>query len=126
LAPKQDLRGRGFIPCTEKMVEDLLECDRGIWCSTKAIFANNTCVFSVIGSGFSAWLKGKQSTPWSNYIFEPELFPKEYVDEEARQEYLRKYPDTKKEMERLHRLRKDIENENNKQIESESNWQHEK
>ena len=27
----------------------------------------------MIFKGFANWLKGKQSAPWSNYIFEPEL-----------------------------------------------------
>ena len=126
LAPKQDIQRRGFIPCTEKMIERLFDCDKKIWCSAKVIVRNSGCVFRVIGDGFSDWLKGKQPMPWSNYIFEPELFPEGFVDEEARQEYLSKYPDTKKEMERLHRLRKDIENENNKQLEAENNWQPEK
>ena len=28
LAPKQDAKGRGFIPCTQEMVQKLLDCDR--------------------------------------------------------------------------------------------------
>ena len=125
LAPKQDLKGRGFIPCTEEMVEDLLNCNKGMWCSIKTIVKNNVCALGVIGEGVSRWMKGKQPAPWSNYIFEPELYPEGLVDEEARKAYLAEYPDTKDEMERLHHLRKDMENENNKEIESEKDRQQE-
>ena len=125
LAPKQDVEKRGFIPCTENMVDGLFGCNKGIWCSIKIIVNNNVCVLGVIGNGFANWMKNKQTTPWSNYIFEPKLYPSGFVDEEARKEYLKEYPDTIAEMKRLHRLRKDIEDENNKQIKFESNWQQE-
>ena len=56
------------------------------------------------------WTKGTQPTPWSNYIFEPDV-SSPFIDEKARSEYLKNYPDTKAEMERLHILRKDLEND---------------
>lgn len=110
LAPKQDLKGRGFIPCIQTMTEDLLACERQLFCSVKAVLKNTGCNIAVIGQGFKDWTAGIQPKPWSNYIFEPEL-SSSYVDEEFRQEYLKNHPDVKAEMERLHILRKDLENE---------------
>jgi hypothetical protein len=34
----------------------------------------------IIAQGFQNWINGEQETPWSNYIFEPEL-PQEVTDE---------------------------------------------
>ena len=123
MAPKQDIKKRGFIPCSENMIEELLDCNKNIWCSTKAIIHNNICVLNVIGLGIKNWINHEQAAPWSNYIFEPELYPEGFVDEEARKQYLAEHPNTKKEMEQLHLLRKDMEDENNEQSEFESNWQ---
>lgn len=111
LAPKQDKQGRGFIPCTQKMVQELLECDYKLLCSSKTVLANNWCMLKIIGSGISEWAQGKQSRPWSNYIFTPELPLNDYIDEEARQAYLAENPDTLSEMYRLNLLRKELENE---------------
>ena len=120
LAPKQDAKGRGFIPCTQEMVQKLLDCDRKFFCSTKVVFDNNLCMLKVIGHGFSDWLNHKQPRPWSNYIFEPEIPLNTYIDEEARQNYLNENPDTSAEMQRLNLLRKELENEeaNNSGIEN--------
>ena len=126
LSPKQDMQGRGFVPCTEKMIENLFDCNQKLLCSAGAVVENNFCVSKVIGLGFSDWLKGNQPLPWSNYIFEPELYSDSFVDKEAVEQYLKEHPDVKAEMKQLHRLRKDMENENNKQINSEGSWNEEK
>lgn len=123
IAPKQDAKNRGFVFCTQNMIDNLADCNRTIWCSTKAIAKNTLCDLKTIGNGVSWWIKGKQPTPWSNYIFEPELMQNDFVDEEARQEYLDKYPDVRQEMETLHRLRKELENEQNLQTDPEELWQ---
>ena len=126
LSPKQDMKRRGFVPCTEEMIEDLLNCNRRFLCSSRAIIENNLCVAQVIRIGFSDWVKGKQPRPWSNYIFKPELYSDSFIDQEEVKKYLETHPDVKIEMERLHRMRKDMENENNKQIDSEKKWNEEK
>ena len=114
LSPKQDAQKRGFIVCTEQMIENLQACERGIFCSSRVVIENNWCVFKVINKGMIDWIQGRQERPWSNYIFEPDLTGIGYVDEEARQEYLKEHPDVVEEMEKLHRLRKDLENEEKK------------
>lgn len=110
IAPKQDAQGRGFVQCTQSMAEDLLLCDKRPFCTIRAILSNTACDIGVIADGMVDWTKGTQPTPWSNYIFEPDV-SSPFIDEEARSEYLKNYPDTKAEMERLHILRKDLENE---------------
>ena len=116
ISPKQDAKGRGFVLCTQEMVDDLLICDKKISCSIGAIFRNTICDIKVIGKGVSYWIKGKQPYPWSNYIFEPEIPKNTYVDEAAREEYLSEFPETAKEMQMLKKLNKELENEQNMQI----------
>lgn len=115
ISPKQDEKGRGFIKCTEQMIDDLYDCNRKVWCSIKAITNNTICDFKVIGEGVELWLDNKQPAPWSNYIFEPEISENNFFDEEARKEYLKNNPNIKTEMMRLDKLRKDLENEENNQ-----------
>ncbi len=125
LAPKQDAKSRGFIPCTEVMVDTLLTCDREVWCASRAVLQNSWCDIKVIGRGIKLWGQGKQPYPWSNYIFTPELPLTSFVDEEARQQYLKEYPNTKQEMERLHILRKELENEETNVQDNSELWQEE-
>ena len=74
LSPKQDLQKRGFIPCTEQFVLNVSDCTRGeMICPLKYLWQDTACNTKVIFEGFGAWVKGKQPTPWSNYLFEPEL-----------------------------------------------------
>ena len=72
LSPRYDVQKRGFIPCTETMAEQLIDCDNGAWCMLKTIVRNGWCDAEVIGGGFRMWLRGEQKTPWANYLFEPE------------------------------------------------------
>ena len=111
ISPRQDLEGRGFTRCSQNMVEDLWHCEQKISCGIGAIVSNNWCITKVVGKGIVLWLEGKQQRPWSNYIFEPKTYLSKIVDEQERQEYLATHPDVKEEMEHLHRLRKDLENE---------------
>ncbi len=113
IAPKQDAKGRGFVGCTQNMLEDLIDCDQKIGCSMLAIASNTWCDVKVIAKGAKNWLEEKQKYPWSNYIYEPEDPKNQFVDEQARDEYLKQYPNTKDEMEIKHRLRKELENEQN-------------
>lgn len=117
ISPKQDAKSRGFIKCTQQMIEDIYDCNRKIWCSIKAIGNNTLCDIGIVVEGITLWIDDKQSYPWSNYIFEPEITENSFFDEEARQEYLKNNPDVKNEMMRLDKLRKDLEyDENNQKI----------
>lgn len=123
IAPKQDAKNRGFVFCTQNLMDNLADCDRALWCSSKAVLRNTLCDFKIISTGLSLWAKGKQPRPWSNYIFEPEPVQNPFVDEEARAEYLKQYPNVKLEMENLHKLRKELENEQSLQTDTEKLWQ---
>ena len=74
ISPRYDIQRRGFIPCTEKLAQNIAACpDGALFCTMQAILNNNLCDMEVIGQGVKNWLNGKQDKPWSNYIFEPEL-----------------------------------------------------
>ena len=51
LSPRYDVQKRGFIPCTETMAEQLIDCDNGAWCMLKTIVRNGWCDAEVIGGG---------------------------------------------------------------------------
>jgi len=116
ISPKQDSKERGFVRCTQNMIEHLIVCDKKIGCSLGAIAVNTLCDIKVVGKGVVDWIDGKQPRPWSNYIYVPEVEPNPFVDEDARQEYLKQHPDIKQEMQKLNKLRKELEDEENKQM----------
>ena len=75
ISPRYDLQRRGFIPCTERLAEAVADCrENKIVCTMGAIWDNNLCDLGVIYDGLRDWAGGKQKYPWSNYLFEPELF----------------------------------------------------
>ena len=113
ISPKQDDKNRGFIKCTQQMVDELSDCEKKIWCSIKAIGNNTLCDIKIIAEGFTLWLDDKQPYPWSNYIFKPEIMETSVFDEEARKEYLKNHPNVEADMRQLDRLRKELENEEN-------------
>ena len=115
ISPKQDAKGRGFIKCTQEMVDNLSTCNKKFYCSIMAVIKNTTCDVDVVIEGISLWIDKKQPTPWSNYIFEPQTDASSFFDEEERAEYLKANPDVNNEMKRLDMLRKDLENEENEQ-----------
>lgn len=81
ISPRQDALKRGFIPCTEKLVVDISECERGgISCPMKHMLNDMKCNIKVVYDGFGAWVKGEQKALWSNYLFEPKAFAE--IDEE--------------------------------------------
>ena len=82
-----------------------------------ATVKNSWCDMKVVGRGFNNWIRGKQSAPWSNYIFEPELPEDEYFDNEARAEYFKHTPDIAAEMQNLKKLSEELEDETNKENE---------
>ncbi|MBP5352790.1 MAG: hypothetical protein J6Y91_03385, partial [Alphaproteobacteria bacterium] len=72
VSPRSDALKRGFVSCTEQLVTDISECPRGkMSCSLKYLWQNTKCNVTVVLSGFGAWVKGKQPTPWANYLYEP-------------------------------------------------------
>lgn len=113
LSPRLDAQKRGFIPCTEAMAETMLNCpsDGRYSCMSKAILGNSWCDMKIIASGLKSWVGGKQSYPWSNYIFVPELPQDEGFDEQARAEYLKNNSDIIQEMQNLKILHEELENE---------------
>ncbi len=113
LSPKQDMDNRGFIPCTKALMDNLFDCERKVLCSIDAVLGNTKCEIDVIYEGIKLWMNKKQPYPWSNYIFKPKLLSSVYIDEKAVEEYLKKYPNVKDDMKKLHQLRKDLENEKN-------------
>lgn len=92
LSPRYDVQKRGFIPCTEALAQNLLSCpqENKYSCGIKHILANSWCDLKVIGKGWKDWGQGKQSAPWSNYIFEPELPNMPAEDDEFYAEYIKK------------------------------------
>lgn len=113
LSPRQDAKSRGFIPCTRQLAEKLLNCpeEHKIRCLFSAIAQNTWCDMKVIGGGFADWAAGKQTAPWSNYIFIPETVRDETFDEEAEAEYLKNNPSPAAEMQKLQKLNEELENE---------------
>ncbi|MBE6448078.1 MAG: hypothetical protein E7018_02125 [Alphaproteobacteria bacterium] len=116
LSPRQDAKKRGFIPCTETLAENILSCQKNkVFCLLSAVVKNSWCDAKVIGAGFSMWVGGEQSTPWANYIFEPEIVFDGIDDPEAREQYLKENPNLKTEMIELKRLSEELENEESKE-----------
>ena len=74
MSPRRDAEERGFIKCTKKLVLDLQMCKAGsLGCPFKLLIKDMGCNIGVVGTGFAGWLKGEQSTPWANYLFEPKI-----------------------------------------------------
>ena len=105
-SPKQDIQKRGFIKCTEQFVDESALC-RGHWCIFQKIIQNNFCNFGVVKEGVVNWMAGTQSTPWENYLFEPELAPVEM--EEGLQEFYDGNPNLREEMYKIKQLNKALE-----------------
>lgn len=111
ISPRQDEDKRGFIPCTEAMADKMLACpeEGKAFCMLKAVLGNSWCDAKVIGRGVKNWVTGKQSAPWSNYIFIPRV-PVDQEDEHL-QEYYKNNPNIGAEMQELKELNKELENE---------------
>lgn len=112
LSPRQDEKKRGFIPCTETMAEQMLNCEnRKFSCMLSAIIKNTWCDIKVVGFGIGQWARGRQNAPWSNYIFIPEHPIDENFDEAALTEYLQNNPPPQLEMRELQQLNEELEHE---------------
>ncbi len=105
-SPRQDQLNRGFIPCTKQMMQNIFNCPESkTWCLTKAIIENTRCDTMVILDGFGAWIKGKQKTPWENYLFTPQT--SSIQDDEELKKYYEENPDIAAQMETLARQSQD-------------------
>ncbi len=119
IAPHQDEQGRGFVPCIEKMAENLHECRGQNLCALNCVIENTFCNIKVIGQGIKQWAAGEQPRPWSNYLFEPELKQPSAADdfetEESLDEYYQNNPDISLEMSELYKLNQQLEQDTNEQ-----------
>lgn len=75
VAPHNDVKMRGFTPCTYNMAADLnvVGAERDMFGTVKSVGKGYVCYAMVIANGVSLWLKGVQKTIWANYMFEPEI-----------------------------------------------------
>ncbi len=107
-SPKTDKLNRGFIPCTTEMARSILEeRENGSFELVKIIIKNTYCDAKVVGNGLVKWLKGEQSSPWANYLFEPvPLFEEENAE---LAEFYKENPDIEKDMEVLNKKRMELE-----------------
>ena len=107
-SPRQDNQKRGFIPCTEQMAAELLDCKQEVSCSLVAILENSLCDMKVILSGIKLWASGEQSTPWTNYFFVPEEVPQAELPQEV-EEFYKENPNIYQEMQELKALNQQLE-----------------
>ena len=75
-APHNDLKMRGFTPCTFVMAEELNAAagQRKTWEVMTVIGKGYLCYAGVMREGVELWLDGKQLTPWANYMFKPDTY----------------------------------------------------
>ena len=108
ISPRYDIQRRGFVPCTEELADNVELCGKdNVLCILSAIGTDNLCNLKVIAKGFQNWLDGEQSTPWSNYIFVPEL-PKNMSDEhEQTEEFYSINQELLQDMQNLKKLNKE-------------------
>lgn len=110
-SPKEDREGRGFIPCTKQLAENVTTCQNKMWCVFKAVLKNSLCDARVITKGIHLWLQAKQSTPWSNYFFKPDLShiqnftdPNAKLFYEENKDYLKDFEQVKENNKKLEEL----------------------
>lgn len=111
LSPREDKLNRGFIPCTEKLAENISSCAGGLWCTTKAVIRNSICDAEIIFKGFALWTKGQQDTPWSNYIFIPDLSHKKDFSDVNSELFYNENPNYLQDFEKLKQTNKKLEEE---------------
>lgn len=88
ISPRYDIQRRGFVPCTETLADNIETCGQdNIICILGAIGTDNLCNLKVIVWGFKNWMSGEQNTPWSNYIFTPELPPNDSSASEETEDF---------------------------------------
>lgn len=108
ISPRYDIQRRGFVPCTEQLADEVEICGQNnILCILAAIGNDNLCNIKVIVKGFSNWLVGEQNTPWSNYIYTPEVPQYTSDNEEEREDFYRAEPELIQDMKNLKKLNKE-------------------
>lgn len=111
LSPREDKQKRGFIPCTEQLADSISLCNGSIWCTSKAIINNSICDTKIIISGVKLWINGKQKTPWSNYIFIPDLSHIDTPLYEETEIFYKENPNYLQDFEELKQTHNDLEEE---------------
>jgi len=82
IAPHNDARGRGFTKCTSEMAFVLQQTDKlSVMRAAKMVGEGYWCYALVMKEGIELFVKGKQKTPWSNYLFDEERFDAKEGDE---------------------------------------------
>lgn len=111
IAPQQDEQNRGFVPCTQKMAAEVYDCNKSSFCVLSAVIDNSFCNLGVIGKGLKLWVSGKQSAPWSNFLFEPTVADEKEaeISQEELQEFYQKNPNISGEMKELKKLNDKLE-----------------
>ena len=76
MSPHSDGQMRGFAPCTYELAINLSQQggQSKVWGVAGAVTQANLCYIGVMRNGVELWVKGKQPTPWANYMYEPEPF----------------------------------------------------
>ena len=84
VAPHNDADMRGFTPCTYQMADELGQSTKPEFKQLfKVISAGYGCYLTVMKEGMTAYIDGKQKTPWSNYLFVPTVSDLEDTEVEA-------------------------------------------
>lgn len=112
VSPRTDVQKRGFIPCTEAMAEGMTSCpqSRQYRCMFGYILKNSWCDIKVVGTGLKLWAKREQKTPWSNFIFVPELpVDPDAQEDEVLQEFYENNPNFRFDMNKLKSLNDSLE-----------------
>jgi len=74
ISPQSDGKNRGFLPCSQEQTEKIINCQKNkVLCVLSASVRGNICYMKVLNQGVWNFITGKQSRPWSNYLFEPEI-----------------------------------------------------
>lgn len=76
VAPHNDIKMRGFTPCTYDMAGEINEAGatRSLWGVMSGVGRGYLCYARVMKQGAMLWIKGEQPALWSNYLFEPEVY----------------------------------------------------
>ena len=111
LSPREDKLNRGFIPCTTELADNISVCNGGLWCTAKAVIRNSVCDAEIICNGFTLWIKGQQKTPWSNYMFIPDLSHKKDFYDTSAKIFYQENPDYLQDFENLKQTHKKLEEE---------------
>ncbi len=76
IAPHNDVKMRGFAPCTYDMAGQINEAGaaRSLFGVMSGVGRGYLCYAEVMKQGIVRWINGEQPAIWSNYLFEPEVY----------------------------------------------------